>query len=159
MDDDADEGTTEAGECGGPGLLRAVDSVQLPVPDLDVALRFYRDGLGQELVWRTATAAAVRLPGSEAELVLQVERPEPEVDLLVASVDDAVRAVVRAGGSVVAGPFDLTVGRAARVADPFGTVLTLVDLTRGRYATAPDGTVTGLDRAAAHPARPPADEA
>ena len=43
------------------GLLLAVDSVQIPVPDLDAALAFYRDRLGHELLWRTATAAAVRL--------------------------------------------------------------------------------------------------
>ena len=33
-------------------LLRRVDCVQIPVPDLDAGLRFYRDGLGLELKWR-----------------------------------------------------------------------------------------------------------
>ncbi|WP_456826121.1 VOC family protein [Cellulomonas sp. P5_E12] len=126
------------------GLLAAVDSVQLPVPDLDSALAFYRDRLGHPLVWRTGTAAAVRLPDDRAELVLQLERPELEVDFLVDSVHQAVGEVVAAGGTVVVPAFDIPVGRAARVADPFGNVLTLVDLSAGRYVTDDEGNVTGL---------------
>lgn len=126
------------------GLLGAVDSVQLPVQDLDAALAFYRDRLGHSLVWRTGTAAAVRLPGDRAELVLQLERPELEVDFLVDSVHQAVGEVVAAGGTVVVPAFDIPVGRAARVADPFGNVLTLVDLSAGRYVTDDEGNVTGL---------------
>jgi predicted enzyme related to lactoylglutathione lyase len=133
------------------GVLQAVDSVQLPVPDLDAALAFYRDRLGHRLLWRTATAAAVRLPRSAAELVLQVERPEPEVDLLVDSVDDAVARFTAAGGTLAVPPFDIPVGRVARVADPFGNVLTLVDLTAGRYVTDPGGAVTAV----AKPEDPP----
>jgi catechol 2,3-dioxygenase-like lactoylglutathione lyase family enzyme len=44
-------------------LLRQVDGVQLPVPDLDAGLRFYRDGLGLELKWRHATQTpSLRVP-------------------------------------------------------------------------------------------------
>jgi len=127
--------------------LRAVDCVRLPVPDLDAGLEFYRDRLGHELLWRSATAAAVRLPDDDAELVLQVERPEPEVDLLVGSVDQAVADVLAAGGTVVDPATDIPVGRVARVADPFGNVLTILDLSRGRYVTDADGRVLGV-----HPA-------
>jgi len=127
--------------------LRAVDCVRLPVPDLDAGLEFYRDRLGHELLWRSATAAAVRLPDDDAELVLQVERPEPEVDLLVGSVDQAVADVLAAGGTVADPATDIPVGRVARVADPFGNVLTILDLSRGRYVTDADGRVLGV-----HPA-------
>jgi len=129
------------------GLFRTVDCVQLPVPDLDAALAFYRDRLGHELVWRSDAAAAVRLPDGDAELVLQLERPEPEVDFLVASVEQAVVDVVAAGGTVVAPVSDIPVGRVARVSDPFGNVLTLVDLSKGRYVTDVDGRVAGVRRA------------
>lgn len=127
------------------GVLRAVDSVQVPVPDLDAALDFYQRGLGQPLAWRTPTAAAVLLGASGTELVLQTLRPDAEVDLLVESVDEAVGALTAAGGSVVTPPSDIPVGRVAQVADPWGTVLTLVDLGVGRYRTDADGTVTGVD--------------
>jgi predicted enzyme related to lactoylglutathione lyase len=126
-----------------PPLLHQVDCVQLPVPDLDAALAFYRDGLGQALIWRSATAAGLRLPGSDAELVLQTERPEPEVDWLVDSADRAAADFVAAGGTLVVAPFDIQIGRCAVVRDPFGNVLVLLDLSRGRLATDDQGRILG----------------
>ena len=123
-------------------LLRKVDCVQIPVPDLDAGLRFYRDGLGLELKWRHATQAGLRL--GDSELVLQTERPGPETDFLVDSVDDAVRRVEAAGGNVLSGPQDIPVGRLAVAADPFGNPLVLLDLSRGTFVTDDDGNVTGV---------------
>ena len=133
------------------GLLRAVDCVQLPVPDLEAGLAFYRDRLGHELLWRSETAAALRLPGGDTELVLQTERPRPEVDFLVDSVDRAATRLVEAGGRVLVEPSDIPVGRVAVVADPFGNPLTIVDLTKGRYVTDPDGDVVATGRDPAGP--------
>jgi hypothetical protein len=45
---------------------------------------------------------------------------------------------------VLAPAFDIPVGRVAVVADPFDNVLVLVDLSKGRYRTAADGTVMGV---------------
>ena len=126
-----------------PGpLLRQVDCVQIPVPDLDAGLRFYRDGLGLELKWRHATQAGLRL--GDSELVLQTERPEPEVDFLVDSAEDAVRRVEALGGTLLSGLEDIPVGKVAKVADPFGNPLVLLDLSKGSFQTGPDGTVTGV---------------
>jgi predicted enzyme related to lactoylglutathione lyase len=125
-------------------LLRDVDCVRIPVPDLEHGLAFYRDRLGHELIWRTGEAAGLRLPGGDTELVLRVDRPEPEVDFLVDSADEATAAMVDAGGTVVTPPFDIPVGRVAVVADPFGNPLCLIDLSRGRYVTGEDGTVIGV---------------
>jgi predicted enzyme related to lactoylglutathione lyase len=127
------------------GLLRTVDCVQIPVPDLEQGLAFYADRLGHELIWRTATAAGLRLPGSETELVLRTSPPQPEVDFLVASVDEAVAELTEAGGAVLVEPFDIDVGRVAVVADPFGNPLTILDLSRGRYVTGPGATVIGVE--------------
>ena len=49
--------------------FRKVDCHSIPVADLDAALAFYRDGLGHELIWRDDSAAGLRLPDSDAELV------------------------------------------------------------------------------------------
>ena len=128
-------------------LFQKVDAVTIPVPDLDVGLRFYRDALGHELRWRNnATGqAGLTLPGSDTEIVLSTrERYEP--DWLVASADEAAAAVQAAGGRVVTGPFDIPVGRAAVVADPFGNVLVLLDLSKGHYVTDTTGNVTGVAR-------------
>src|SRR4029453_12703819 len=114
------------------GLLRLVDCVQVPVPDLDSGLAFYRDRLGHQLIWRSPVAAGLRLPGSDTELVLATSG-QAEVDFLVDSVPDAVAEVTASGGSVVHAPVDIPVGRVAVVADPFGNRLTLLDLSQGRY--------------------------
>jgi len=128
------------------GLLRNVDCVQIPVPDLDRGLAFYRDRLGHELIWRTATAAGLRLPGGETELVLLADGADPEVDFLVDSVEAAVADLTAAGGTVLVEPFDIPVGRVAVVADPFGNPLHVLDLSKGRYVTGEDGTVIGVQQ-------------
>jgi predicted enzyme related to lactoylglutathione lyase len=138
------------------GLLGKVDCVQLPVPDLEDGLAFYRDRLGHQLIWRTEHAAGLRLADGDSELVLQTQRPQPEVDFLVSSVDQAAAELTRAGGTVVVEPFDIPVGRVAVVADPFGNRLTILDLSKGRYRTDADGNVTGAtgaDEAAASDGR------
>ena len=119
------------------GLLRAVDCVQIRVPDLESGLAFYRDRLGHRLLWRTPEAAGLALPGSDTELVLTTTR-EAEVDFLVDSVPDAVAALLDAGATVVAEPADIPVGRVAVLTDPFGTRLTVLDLSRA--ATPPPPT-------------------
>ena len=129
------------------GLLRRVDCVQIPVPELDVGLAFYRDRLGHELIWRSHTAAGLRLADSDTELVLQIQRPQPEVDFLVDSVDRAASQFISAGGTVLVESFDIPVGRVAVVADPFGNPLTILELTKGRYVTDADGNVTGISGA------------
>jgi hypothetical protein len=40
-------------------ILRKIDCLQNPVPDLEAGLAFYRDSPGQPLLWRTATAAGL----------------------------------------------------------------------------------------------------
>jgi predicted enzyme related to lactoylglutathione lyase len=112
-------------------LLRAVDAVLVRVPSLEEGLAFYHDALGHELLWRTDTMLALGFADSETELVLALDT-DSETDLLVESVEEAVARITEAGGTVVAGPEDIPVGKLAVVTDPFGNRLTLVDLTIGR---------------------------
>lgn len=124
-------------------LIRKVDCVRLYVPDLEAGLAFYRDQLGHELIWRTGTAAGLRLPESEAELVLQTEEQRQEVDLLVDSADEAAAWVEQAGGKVIVPPFDIQVGRCVVLEDPWGNPLVLLDLSKGLLKTDADGNVIG----------------
>jgi len=126
-------------------LFRNIDCLQIPVPDLDDGLAFYRDKLGHELIWRTETAAGLRMTETNAELVIQTERPQLEVNLRVASADAAIERIVEAGGKLVAGPFDIQIGRCAVVLDPWGNVLTVLDARKGRLVTDDAGNVTGVD--------------
>lgn len=124
-------------------LIRKVDCVQLYVPDLEAGLAFYRDRLGHELIWRTATSAGLRLPESEAELVLQTENQRQEVDLLVDSADEAAGRIEQAGGKVVVPPFDIQIGRCVVVEDPWGNPLVLLDTSKGLLETDADRNVIG----------------
>jgi len=124
-------------------LIRKVDCVQIQVPNLDAGLAFYRDQLGHQLVWRTERAVGLRLPDTDAEIVLQIERPGMEINLLVDSVDAAVARIVAAGGTVVVPPFEIQIGRCVVVCDPWGTQLILLDTSKGLLATDVDGNVIG----------------
>jgi lactoylglutathione lyase len=127
-------------------LLRRVDSIQLQVPDIDAGLAYYRDRLGLALAWRSNSAAGLSLPDTDAELVLQAERPGVEVDLVVASADRAADFVADNGGRVVVSPFDIPIGRCAVVDDPWGNRLVLLDDSKGKLATDASGAVL-TDRA------------
>ncbi|MGH3304994.1 MAG: VOC family protein [Streptosporangiaceae bacterium] len=128
-------------------LLQKVDAVTIPVPDLDAGLRFYRDRLGHQLRWRNDAigAAGLGLPGSDTEIVLTTQL-DYEPDWLVASLDQAVAAVLAAGGRIIVEPEDIPVGRLAVVADPFGNKLVLLDLSKGHYVTDDQGNVTAVVR-------------
>jgi predicted enzyme related to lactoylglutathione lyase len=126
-------------------LLKKLDAVTVRVPDLDRGLRFYRDALGHQLRWRNDDLgqAGLALPDSDTEIVLTTEL-DYAPNWLVGSATGAAREIEAAGGRIVAGPFEIPVGRVMVVADPFGNPLVLVDLSKGRYETGPDGQVTGV---------------
>jgi len=111
-------------------LLRKVDCVRLAVDDLDAAIGFYQS-LGHEIIWRRPAAAGLRLPESDAELVVQTEERGLEVDLLVDDVEQAAERFASAGGALVSGPREIEVGRCAVVADPWGNTFVLLDMSRG----------------------------
>lgn len=111
------------------------------MPDLEEGLAFYRDRLGHDLLWRTQTGAGLRMPETDAEIVLQTERDAFEIDLLVSSADAAAEAIVAAGGSVVVPPFDIQIGRCVVVRDPWNNQLVLLDMSKGPLQTNAHGTV------------------
>jgi len=129
-------------------LFQKVDCIQLYVHDLEAGLAFYRDQLGHPLIWRTEEAAGLRLPDSEAELVLQAERPGLEVDITVESADEAAARWASLGGKVIAGPFDIRIGRCVVVQDPWGNPLVLLDTSKGLLVTDEGGNILGNEPSA-----------
>ena len=122
-------------------LLRKIDCHSIPVADLDAALAFYRDRLGHELIWRDDSAAGLRLPDSDAELVLHTDDRPIETDLLVASVPAAISRFVEAGGKVIAGPFEIRIGLCAVIEDPWQNRLVILDASKGSLRTDAEGNV------------------
>ena len=124
-------------------LFQKIDCVRLPVNDLDSALDFYRDKLGLRLVWRASNAAGLAMPDTDAELVLYTDGSTKEIDLLVASADEAAAEFVHAGGTLLTPPFDIQIGRCAVVRDPWGNPLVLLDMSKGKLITDADGKIVG----------------
>jgi predicted enzyme related to lactoylglutathione lyase len=122
-------------------LFRKIDCHSIPVADLDAALAFYRDRLGHELIWRDDSAAGLRLPESDAELVLHTDDRPIETDLLVASVPAAISRFVEAGGKVIAGPFEIRIGLCAMIEDPWQNRLVILDASKGSLRTDAEGNV------------------
>jgi len=122
-------------------LFLGVDCLALPVANLEAALAFYRDHLGHQLVWRTKDSAGLRIGDGPAELVLRQTDQPPETDLLVESAEKAARRFVEAGGKILAGPFDIKIGKCVVVADPWGNRLVLLDTTKGLLRTDANGNV------------------
>ena len=129
-------------------LIRKVDAVVVHVVDLSEGLAFYCDKLGHQLRWRTDVQAGLAMRDSDTELVIQTER-RSETDLLVDSADEAAARFVAAGGTIVAGPFDIPVGRCVVVADPWENILVLLDLSKGTYVTDAKGRVIGVEKTGA----------
>jgi hypothetical protein len=107
---------------------------------LDQGLAFYRDKLGNELLWRNDAVgqAGLGLPDSRVELVLTT-RQRLEPNRLVEKIDDAIQTLVEAGATIAATSAPIPVGHVAVVIDPFGNPLILVELTK-RYASSVTGT-------------------
>jgi predicted enzyme related to lactoylglutathione lyase len=124
-------------------LIGGVDAVLVRAPSLDEGLAFYRDALGHALLWRTADAAGLAMGDGGVELVLATGQ-RPGSDLLVESIEEAMRTFEVSGGSVESGQFEIPVGRGVVVADPFGNKLVLLELSKGSYVTDDEGNVTGV---------------
>lgn len=122
-------------------ILKKVDAVLVKVDDLEKGLDFYRMQLGMTINWKKEDSAAVRL--GDCELVLSTKL-DPETDILVEDVIQAVEVFKNGGGKVLVEPEDIPVGKVAIVEDPFGNQLTILDLSKGLYQTDKGGNVTGV---------------
>ena len=127
-------------------LFQNVDCVELYVSDVEEGLRYYRDGLGLKLLWRTQTSAGLGMENDIAEIVIQTERRHMSVDIKVESVADAVAAIALAGGRVVVEPFDIPIGKCAVIGDAWGNQHVILDMTKGKYTTDENGYVTGVSK-------------
>ena len=127
-------------------LLRYVDAITVPVPDLDQGMAFYRDVTRPPADLAQRRDRAGRAPPGRighTEIVLTT-RQAYEPDWKVHSADAAAQMFAAHGGKVLAGPVDIPIGRLAVVEDPFGNRLVLLDSTKGTYDTDKSGAVTGI---------------
>jgi lactoylglutathione lyase len=117
-----------------PTTLRKIDCIMVKVDDLDKAREFYIRVFGMHPTWRDATSAGLRFPESDAEIVLHCIQDIPvrvDVTYLVDDVVAAVAALKAEGCTVAEAPFDVAIGKCSVIIDPFGTPMTIIDMTKG----------------------------
>ena len=124
-------------------VLKNIDCIRFSVPDIEAGLRFYRDQLGHELIWRMADSVGLRMPDAETEIVLHTEPQAPEIDIKVQSADDAAARIEAAGGKIIVPPFDIQIGRCAVVQDPWENQFVILDISKGLLDTDSEGNVIG----------------
>jgi vancomycin resistance protein YoaR len=96
------------------------------------------------LIWRTAAAAGLRMPGTEAEIVIQTEQAGQEVNLTVSSADAAAQRFARwPAAKWLCRRLISRSAAAAWCATRGATSLVLLDSSKGLLATDKDKNVTG----------------
>ena len=114
--------------------LRKIDCVMILVDDLDRAAAYYTRVFGVQRAWTRPTQIGLRMPETDAEIVLHTDRSFPsrvEVHYLVDDVAQAVAHFQANGYRVLVEPFDIEIGKCASIEDPFGTRLNILDMTKG----------------------------
>jgi catechol 2,3-dioxygenase-like lactoylglutathione lyase family enzyme len=110
-------------------MLKKVDRILLRVPQLEAAVKYYRDVLGMTVTRQAGNIASLKLAEQETELVLH-DDPDLPAEALYYLVDD-VRDIYRRREALrlkFAGPpIQVSKGFRATAKDPFGNVLLLLD--------------------------------
>lgn len=92
---------------------------------------------------KTDAAAGLGMADGKTEVIIKTDDHRHEVDIKVGSVIEAVRIIEKAGGKVMAGPFDIRIGKCAVVRDPWDNEHVILDATRGTFMTDHDGNIIG----------------
>jgi catechol 2,3-dioxygenase-like lactoylglutathione lyase family enzyme len=127
-------------------MLRKIDRMLLRVPNLDAAVRYYRDVVGLKVLRHDARVANLKLADTDAELVLHADPdlPDQAVYYLVDDVRDLHRRRADLRLAFISGPTPVSRGYSATVKDPFGNVLLLLDRSADSSGTVvEDGKAAG----------------
>ena len=115
-------------------MLKKIDCIMIHVADLEAATAYYSEVFGLRPLWRDEVSVGLGFPETDAEIVLHCipDLPNPvEVHYLVDDVQDAVRRFRDKGCQILVEPFDIPIGQCAVIQDPFGIVLSILDMTQG----------------------------
>jgi catechol 2,3-dioxygenase-like lactoylglutathione lyase family enzyme len=108
-------------------MLKRVDRVIVRVPQLESAVRYYRDVLGVKLLKQTNDLATFALGESELVLHANPDLPEEATYYLVEDVREMYRRRAELKLKFSGPPVPVTRGYRGMAKDPFGTVLLLLD--------------------------------
>jgi catechol 2,3-dioxygenase-like lactoylglutathione lyase family enzyme len=112
-------------------MLRKIDRILLRVPQLESAVKYYRDVLGMKLLRQEPRLANLKLADGDTELVLHTDPdlPTEAIYYLVDSVRDLYERRAKLKLTFASPPTPVSRGFRATVKDPFGNVLLILDRT------------------------------
>lgn len=118
-------------------MLKHIDRILLRVPQLESAVKYYRDVLGLSLVRQSSNIANFKLRDCDTEVVLHTDDdlPTDAIYYLVDDVRDLHRRRDQLKLKFISPPAPVSKGFRATVKDPFGNVLLLLDRTADSTAT------------------------
>jgi predicted enzyme related to lactoylglutathione lyase len=116
-------------------MLRKIYCIMMRVEDVAEAANFYSDVFGLKPVWQDQNSgqAGLLFPESDTEIVFHTDPVIPgqvEPHYLVDDVVSAIEKYVEQGCTVLAGPFEVHVGKCAVIQDPFGIRLCILDTSK-----------------------------
>ena len=114
-------------------MLRKIDCVMVNVPELEKAAAYYEAVFGLKRLWQDAHSIGMGMPETDAEIVLH-DNPFPKDISVHYLVDDVVKAIEHfaAQGCIIrTAPFDIVIGKCAVLEDPFGNIISILDMTKG----------------------------
>jgi lactoylglutathione lyase len=115
-------------------ILQKIDCIMLRVDDLQAGREFYERTMGLTPLWSDEHSIAFGMPECDAEIVIHENANIPRecsVHYMVKDVPNVVRLLETSGCRMVAPPFDVAIGKCAVMSDPFGNVLSLIDMSKG----------------------------
>jgi lactoylglutathione lyase len=115
-------------------MLRKINCVMMRVEDMEAAAVYYSEIFGLRRLWQDATSVGLGFPETDAEVVLHCNSQIPsrvDVYYLEDDVVCSVGVLRRNGCRVLSEPFDIPIGKCAVVREPFGTTLSIVDMSNG----------------------------
>jgi lactoylglutathione lyase len=123
-----------------------VDCIRFYVENIEEGISYYHNKLGLPISWKMEHAVGFLMNDQITEIVIQNFDHKVETDVKVKSVIEAVNQIVKSGGKIVKGPFDIEIGKCAIIEDPFGNQMTILDMTKGIFDTDNEGNVVGLKK-------------
>jgi predicted enzyme related to lactoylglutathione lyase len=132
-------------------MFRKIDCVMIRVADVPTAAKFYTEVFGLKTLWQDGDTVGLGLPETDAEIVLHNDPNIPsqvEVHYLVDDVVLAVETLRQNGCRIIEEPFDIAIGKCIVIRDPFGTLMCILDMSKGtrQQFCRPTRTSTGSAR-------------
>lgn len=119
--------------------IKTIDCICFHVDLLQEWIKFYKEKIWLDLVWKSDTEAGFKM--WESELVIQTQRPWQEIAFTVDNVLESVKEFRKMWAKILVEPFDINIWKCAVIEDNWWNAFTILDNTKWLYKTDKDGNI------------------